>query len=361
MMHSSETSTTERPAQNAPRPLVRHTRREGWGRALMLWEREDKRGYQFEDGEVRVFAKPYFELLQPAKHPDPVLRHQLREQAVTNGHLEPAKSARGGKAAGRPVPSLDDQVTVFETLFPDGFHGDDWTEQHRGRIEGRRLKRHRDPAIEQAKERLSEEALRGCLERGEPVEVYRRFVDVVGGTDLATRKQLDGFRGLNVDTNLAEAMIGFLHDVRQGDLATMARLRRALAKENFRKIPWTALTAPRALLYPNDHMCVRPSVVRAQAKLIAPRFKLSQVPSAGDYSQCLEMAMSVREHLTKAGFSPRDLLDVTDFMRVTLASGAKRTLVEAMVERRANEQADKEAAEKPSTVDAVREARPTRQ
>lgn len=355
MLDAPSTQTLEQPTSDAPRPLVRHTRRESWGRALMLWERDNKRGYQFEDGEVRVFAKPYFELLQPASKPDPVLRHKLREQAVANGELEPIKKQRAGigRKASAPVPSLDDQVTVFEALFPDGFHGTAWTETHRARLEGRRLKRHRDPAIAEAAERLGAEALRACIDRGDYHEVYERLVDVVGNTDLATRKQLDGFRKLKVDAELAEAMHGFLHDIRQGDLATMARLRRALARQGFRKLPWTALTAPRALLYPSDHMCVRPSVVRAQARLIAPRYKPAQIPSASDYAHCLELAMAVSEHLTKAGFAPRDLFDVTAFMRVTLASSAKEQLLAAMVERRAaqDEAAQDEAAQDETTSD----------
>jgi hypothetical protein len=50
--------------------------------------------------------------------------------------------------------------------------------------------------------------------------------------------------------------------------------------------------------------------------------------------------MSVSEHLTKAGFGPRDLFDVTDFMRVTLSPSAKEKLTEAMVLRSADEADD---------------------
>lgn len=336
-METPAPSTDPKPIQDGPRPLVRHTRREDWGRALMLWEREDKRGYQFEDGELRVFAKPYFQLLQPARKPDPVLRHQLREQAVANGFVsEVAASAkaRGERPPAAPKPRLDDQVSVFEALYPDGFQGVAWTEAHRRRAKGRQLKRHRDVAIAEAGDELGREALEACIARGEHAEVLRRVVEVVGHTDLATRQQLSVLSGLDVDAELAEAMVAFLHDISAGDLATMARLRRALARHGVRKLSWTALTAPRALLHPHDHMCVRPSIVRAQARLCAPKYKPAPSPSADDYARCLELAMSVREHLTKAGLQPRDLFDVTAFMRVTLASSAKQQLTEAMVMRR---------------------------
>lgn len=339
MIESTGTSSPERSPEDGPRPIVRHTRREQWGRALMVWERENKRGYQFEDGEVRIFAEPYFSLLQPAKAPDPVLRYRLREKAIANGVLERPDD---GKGSGRSHPTLDDQVTLFEELYPEGFHGSQWTEATRARLEGRRLKRHRDPAIAEAKERLSEDALRSCIERGRPAEVFERLVEVVGNTDLATRKQLEVFRSVSVDTELAEAMVCFVHDIRRGDLATMARLRRAFAKHGIRTLPWPALTAPRALLWPSDHMCVRPSVLRAQAKLVGEQYKPDQQPSAAAYSRCLELGMLVRSHLTKVGFLPRDLFDVSTFMRVTLSSKVKDSLTAAMARRQA-EEADAEA------------------
>lgn len=341
-MPNLEPSESAEPS--APPPLVRHSRREQWGRALMLWEREDKRAYQFEDGEVRVFAEPFFKLLVPAKKPDPVLRQELKAKAVAGGHIEGTKVAgKKGKATG-PVPTLEDQIAVFDQLYPDQFHGTRWTEEHRERLAGRRLKRLRNPAIAEAKEALSREALSELLEAGKYGEVVQRMVEVVGNTDLATKQQLAAFENLPEDKELAEALFGFLHDMREGDLATMARLRRALARHDVKKLAWTALTGPRALLHPQDHMCVRPSVVRAQAKLINPRFKPGPVPCAEDYARCLELVMGVQERLTKAGFGPRDLFDVTAFMKVTLSGSNKEALNKAMFTRLAEEQGEKAPA-----------------
>lgn len=328
-------STAVQSTTQTPGPLVRHTRRQQWGRALMVWERDGKRGYQFEDGELRVFAEKFFGLLQPAAKPDPVLRHQLREQAREAGELPDALATkRGGKVAG-PTPTLDDQITVFEQLVPDGFHGVMWSDKHRIRVDGKPLKRHRDAAIARAKEQLDQVALQALVDAGDYQAVMTRVVDVAGSTDLATNKQLEVLVGLTVDEELASAMVGFLHDQREGDLATMARLRRALAKHGVRKVAWQVLTAPRSLLYPNDHMCVRPSAVRAQAKLLMPNFKPGAVPCAEDYARALELAMTVRAHLTRAGFSPRDLFDVTAFMQETTSKSASESLVEAMVLRQA--------------------------
>lgn len=340
MSEASSASPETTVNSDAPQPLVRHARCEAWGRGLMLWERDGKRGYQFEDGKLHVIAEPYFKLLLPATKPDPVLRHQLTEQAVANGHAPDGYVVQGRKQGGTPLPNLDDQITVFESAYESNFHGEEWSETFRARSSGRRVKRHRDPAIAEAKELLSKDALQACLDSGNYPEVLARVVKVVGNTDLATKAQLDAFKGITADKELAEAFVGFLHNIRDGELAVMARLRRALARFGLKAPAWTALTGPRALLYPSDHMCVRPSVIRAQAKLIMPRYKPGSVPSGDDYSRCLELAMSVREHLTKEGFAPRDLFDVTDFMKVTLSSSTKKQLTEAMVLRRAKLAAD---------------------
>ena len=340
MSQTSPSSETLAPLSS--RPLMRHTRRSRWGRALLLWEREHKRGYQFEDGEVRVFAEDYYNLMQPAARPDPVARQQLREHAIANGELEITDAKSGRKSGGAvPLPNLEDQVVVFDQLFSGGFFGATWTHEKRARPSGRALKRHRDPAIEYAKKQLDEAALRELVDQGRPHEIMQRIVDVSSRTDLVTKKQIEIFDGLNVaDVELANAWIAFLHDRREGELATMARLRRALARHDVRKITWPALTAARALLHPADHAWVHPTSLRKQAKHVMPTVKIPSVPSASEYGRILELTMFVRQHLTNVGFAPRDLFDVTDFIRATLAAKQKELLREAMVARRTKAAAD---------------------
>ncbi len=339
----SQTSPSSQPlAPLSSRPLMRHTRCSRWGRALLLWEREHKRGYQFEDGEVRVFAEDYYDLMQPAARPDPVARQQLREHAIANGEIGASEVKAGKKSAGAvPLPTLEDQVAVFDQVYSGGFFGADWTHEKRARPSGRALKRHRDAAIEYAKTQLDEAALRELVDQGRPHEVMQRIVDVSSRTDLVTAKQISIFEGVGLaDVELANAWIAFLHDRREGELATMARLRRALARHDVRKITWPALTAARALLHPSDHAWVHPTSLRKQAKHVMPTVKIPSVPSASEYGRILELTMFVRQHLTEVGFAPRDLFDVTDFIRATLAAKQKDLLREAMVGRRTKAAAD---------------------
>lgn len=335
MSNTATVTSTEQSPTTKVTPLVRHSRRDSWGRAIMLWERDHKRGYQFEDGEVRVFAEGYYGLLEPARKPDPLLRNQLLQKARDSGLLDFMQKGKSGGRSSRPSgpkPTVADQITLFSNEFVAGFLDEEWVKAYRSRDKGR-IKRLRDPAIADAKQRLSKAGLDECIEAGRYPEVFARVVEVLAKTDLVSRKQLEIFEGVEVDRDLAVAMRDYLHDVRTGELEPMARLRRDLARFGVRKIAWTALTAPRALLHPDDHMCVRPSMLRAQAKNIMPRHAPGRQPNADDYARCLEVAMTVRKQLTEADLAPRDLFDVTDFMWATLRPAVKDDLQNAMLER----------------------------
>lgn len=330
---SEATQTSSTPTQPSVTPLVRHTKKREWGRALLLWRRDEKRAYQFEDGNMRVFAERFCDFLQPAIQPDPVLRQKLRQQAVADGHVTQPNAKGGSKVAAGPQPTVADQVSVFQVLFEDGFQGTAWRDACRSRDKGKALKRHVDPAIERAQKELGLDVLRMHVEGGNPQKVIDTLVDIVGSTTLATKPQLDAIRKLHADPALAHAFIDFLYDVPGHVRGPLDQLRMALAKHDLKNVPWTVLTAARALVHPDKHMFVRPSAFREQAKLLHPSFKLSSVPTPEVYSRCLEMAVGIRNQLVEAGLQPRDLLDVAEFMRVTLSRSNKDELLGAMAER----------------------------
>lgn len=331
---SEATQTSSTPTQPSIAPLVTHSRKREWGRALLLWRRDEKRAYQFEDGNMRVFAERFCDFFQPAVQPDPVLRQKLRERAIADGHVDGGTA--GGKNKGRsnaPSPTVADQISVFKVLFEGGFQSTAWADSCRFREKGKALKRHVDPALKRSRTELDQELLRGLIAAGTPKLVVERITEVVGSTSLATKTQLDAFRKLDADEGLATAFVDFLYDVGGHARGPLNRLRMALAKHGLKNVPWTVLTAARAFLAPDAHVFVRPSALRAQAKLLAPNFKLPSVPTPDAYARCLEMAIGVRNELTKAGLHPRDLLDVAEFMRVTLSRSQRDELLGAMAER----------------------------
>ena len=332
-MSEAMQATTSTPAQPAITPLVRHTKKQEWGRALLLWRREEKRAYQFEDGSMRVFAERFCSMLQPSLEPDPVLRAQLREQAVASGHVGVAMGGSKGKANCGPMPTVADQVSVFATLFDGGFAGTAWRNACRASGTKKTLKRHVDPAVERAQVELAEAKLRAHLDSGNPRAIVDTMISIVGSTSLATKTQLAAVGSLDVDAALGVAFVEFLYDVGGAARGPLDRLRIELARLGLKKVPWTVLTAAKALLHPETHLFVRPAAVREQAKLLMPGFKLSTVPTPDAYARFLEMAVGIRNALRTAGLAPRDLLDVAEFMRVTMSKSQREELRGAMAER----------------------------
>ncbi len=91
---------------------------------------------------------------------------------------------------------------------------------------------------------------------------------------------------------------------------------------------WQLATAFTALSEPSEQVCVRPTIFRAQAKLSAPGLSIPKLPTASSYARCLAMVKHLSAKLTDHGETPRDLMDVTDFIRVTTQPEARRKLNE---------------------------------
>ena len=332
-------ATTTTPFSSTPAagpvPLVRHSKKQEWGRALLLWRRDEKRAYQFEDGSMRVFAERFCGFFEPAAQPDPVLRQRLRDAAVAGGHVTTdAAKTKGGRAkANLRTPTVADQIEVFRGLFDGGFEGATWRDALRSRERGKALKRHLDPVIADAKQTLHVDVLRSHIETGNPGAVLASMLELVARTTMATSAQRSAFAGLPADPELATALVDFLHDVGGHARGPLDRLRMVLAKHGLKNVPWTVLTGARALVHPETHLYVRPSAMRAQLKLLMPSFSLPSVPQPDAYARCLEAANGVRKSLSDAGLSPRDLFDVAEFMRVTLSKANRDELTAAMEAR----------------------------
>lgn len=333
---NTETATNIPPTTT----LVRHPKRQQWGRALFLWEREGKRGYQFEDGSVRVFAEGYYHLLAPLRQaPEPGLRRKLTELAPT-----PEVVTKPGEAAPRaPTPSLIDQVRYFGEEFSDGLAGSKWSDQHRGRSKGRSLKRHRDPAIELAAKTLGEEDLRALLASGQYEEVRDRTVALLRSTDLVTKTQLTALEKTPFNAELAAAWVDYLHGPAE-DAITFSALRLHLGKAGLKKPSWSLFTGPRALLYPKRHVVVKRSVFTKQAQAMPIPFKGKTTPCHEGYMAYLQMAEAIHGLLVEQNQAPRDLLDVAGFIWATKRPAGNERLMELMDTRCAEERAAAEAA-----------------
>lgn len=290
--------------------LYRHSKRDKWGVAVFLWERDGKRAFRFTDGEVRVFKKGFYKLMVPAPTPDDGSADELRAKVRA--------SASGKKEI---LPTVGDQLVLLLKDYPKGFAGDAWREKHRG--SGRRLKRHRDPAIKQARELLAADRINEMHEHGDYVGVLQALVDVVAGTDLVPSAHVSKLRETKPTQDFSatiRAMANAPADV------TLRQMQAALVGAHGPATSWQVLTAPLALLAPHKHLCMRPSVFAVQGKIVLPRFNPPKRASETAYQRYLDVAQHVENELTELGHPPGDLLDLHDFVWMTLRPAAREEL-----------------------------------
>lgn len=314
--------------------LYRHVKKHEWGLALLAWERDGKRAFRFEDGEVRVFKEGYYGLLEEVDRPA-----DRTTEIVAKIDREHGVSGRRRNKEKEPEPvTFEEQLEVFLSEFPGGFASSAWVEQHRGGGAGRRLKRHRDAAIDDARRQLSADALRELIDAGQYDAVRQRALDVLGAVDLVTRAQLKPLEAENGSERTARAIFDLLHG--QADIEErLDKFCHAVAQSS-RKLPsWPLTTALLALVEPTEHLCIRPSVFSEQAKSMAPSLQLPKQPRGSIYTRFVEVAKTIVEKLREAGQEPRDLLDVYDFVWVTLRPAAAETLDQVRQRKAAEQQA----------------------
>jgi hypothetical protein len=71
---------------------------------------------------------------------------------------------------------------------------------------------------------------------------------------------------------------------------------------------------------------------------MAPRLAIPKMPTAQSYLRLQSMAKTIHNRLTDAGESPRDLLDVHEFIRLTTRPAAKKVLLGLKRNRRTEAQ-----------------------
>lgn len=309
-------------------PLYAHRKGDDWGLAILAWERGPRRAYQFEDGRLRVFKQGYYDLLEEVDTP---ADRAMRVIAELQRKLGNTAGADAGPRAARKQPdiSFEQQLAVFGIKYPDGFTDPVWIAAHRGDLEGgRRLKRHRVPAIATAQELLAVAALDTALEEQRASEIHAGVVELLGSIDLVSKKQLEPLAALPAARHVT--FVSRLRELLYGEDAYELRFERyvaTLALVHAAGPSWQLATALPALVLPEQHICVRPATLRKQAEWMAPRLTFIKTPNGPLCARFDEMALAVSHQLEEAGLEPADLMDVFDFMVETLRPSAKKLLV----------------------------------
>ncbi len=301
--------------------LLHHVKRPQWGLAILAWDRGERRAYQFEDGRMREFKKGYYDLLKPGEP-----SNRSAEAIITDLQAAIGAPTSAGKIL-EPVASFDQQIELLRTLFPGGFVGDGWIAEHRGSATGRGLKRHRDPVIRAAQETLSSEACAAWIASGKHAALANAVFEVLSNTSVVGLGDIKTLREMDAETTVqfAEAVADLLYG--EGDLAPRFKTWVKVLEQGLGSAPsWRLATAIPALVQPEQHVCVRHSAFIRLAAVIAPTAHYSRQPTSRSYRNFLRVARVAFTRLEAAGLAPRDLMDIHDFVWVTLRDSALEQL-----------------------------------
>lgn len=297
--------------------LFRHVKRPQWGLAILAFEKGDNRAYQFEDGRLRKFKRGYFDLMKPASS-----KRRTNEAVIAD-----LQAALGVDPAPRktltPEAPFEAQVELFLALYPKGFLGEEWTQEHRG-TSGRPLKRHRDHVVERVAADLSAERMAALNDAG---DLTSTILEILGSTDLVSARHVKTLRGMDDEESarFAEAASHLLHG--EEDFGPRFREWVGVLRDTLGGKPsWRMATALPALSEPNEHVCVRHSAFIRQAAVVAPTSKYSRRARVGAYRNFRRVARGIRTRLEAAGQEPRDFFDIHDFVWTTLRSSALQHL-----------------------------------
>jgi len=308
--------------RNQSRKYYEHAARPEWGVAVLTWEGEGKRGYRFEDGKLRIFKKGFFHMLREAEAD----RSQREALAAYARRRLPERRVSAAVHDTETI-TLADQIEYFRSCFPQGFAGEEWRREHRTRAT-RPLQRHREPAIDLARSKLAAARLDQWIADGEPDRAIAVLRDVMAKTDLVSagqRRELANLQPWQV-----RRLAGALRDLLWGEEEIRHRLGRWIAAlsaaASSRTTTWALATAPLALVHPDHHVCVRYSSFNAQGRIMVPPYDPGRVANVSEYESALAVARRVRDRLREEGLQPADMLDVYDFMWLTLRPKARKAI-----------------------------------
>jgi hypothetical protein len=306
------------PASPAP-TLFEHSRRQSWGLGIVLKKQRDRIQLRFQDGRTRTFKHGYYHLIDVVDRPlDVALR--VTDALEAMGDVKPARrSTRRSEQV-----SLDEQIALFGRLYEGGFQGDDYVAQHRS--DGRRkpLKRHREGLLTLA------EPLRTPRGDGNVEDRFAAAVALVKATDLVGAKERKAFAGIAEDAR--EGVVDGIDEVLHGEGPLAPRFDRfvRLLETAMGKAPsWGLATLFRGTVFAKDDLVVRRRAAALQAAWMAPGLAIGPRPMGLVYERLSDMAGRLRETLVEAGLSPRDGLDLIDFMWLTLKPAAVEEVLEA--------------------------------
>lgn len=313
-------------SSNAPAELgslFKHVSRPEWGLATRVANGHTHASFQFQDGKLRKFGLGYIHLLEEVDRP---LDESERIQTELAAKAGLTLSRRSARALGDTLYTVTQQAQLFRTDFTEGFVDPAFVKKHRGTSKKHTAKRHRDTAIERAKKLLGRSELLQLVAAAQYDVVMDRVVELLNSTSLVTKRQLEPMQRLDADGQRRAATA--LCEILYGDVVMATAMQRwinALAAGG-RGVSWQLATAPLALIHPGKHLCVAHKSVAEQARWLAPRLDVKREPTGNLYVRLLQLSRRLITELDALDLHPRDLLDVHDFMLLTLRPAARKRI-----------------------------------
>lgn len=311
--------------------LFRHTRRETWGLGIVEHLLDDRVKMQFQDGRSRTFKKGYYHFLDAVDRP---LNQTLGLVDALRSMMPDDAAANTSTAGNRRPVSMDEQIAYLRERFAGGFQDEEYAEYHRGDGRKRPLKRHRDPLVQRAQDLLGKKALGALVAANDFAGIHAAAVKVTNTTDLVKAKERKVFKAMDPAhyESFALALRALLHGTSKLSVridAYVSTLERALGDAP----TWELTTVILGSVHPEEHLVVRERVLSLQSEWMAPGLSVSTRPMGLLYERLLAMAKGVRDCLKDEGLAPRDLLDVHDFIWVTLKPAGKQRIMAMRRER----------------------------
>ncbi|MGB3052043.1 MAG: hypothetical protein WBB42_13655 [Polyangiales bacterium] len=301
--------------------VFEHTSRKDWGRSVLVLEIPDKRTFLFEDGAERSFRPDYWHKMEiieiQANEAVRIDRIARRNQAPAPG------STRKSKAPPKkPDITFEQQVAYFMTLYPVGFEDEAYIKSERGEPGGKSGDKLKESAIERAEDLLSHKNLDELTGNASYEEIHQMIYEILTSTKSTTQKA-EATRFKNLPEESRETVALSLQELLYGERAYPVRFDSFVAALDVEDgATWPLTTLLPALVYPADHLFVKPTFLKKQALILDIDPKYDTTPNATTYVQFLEAANKTMELLQEAGQRPRDLWDVHVFICKTLSPKA---------------------------------------
>jgi hypothetical protein len=301
--------------------IFEHVSRKDWGRSVLVLEIPDKRTFLFEDGAERSFRPDYWHKMEIIEVPG---NEAVRiDRLARRNQAPPPGSTRKSKAPPKkPDITFEQQVTHFMQLYPVGFEDESYIKAERGERGTKSFEKLKDAALERAEELLSQKNLQELIDAGNYEDLHQMVYEFLTSTKSTTQKA-EATRFKNMAENMRQTHAHALYDLLYGERTYPIRFDSLVAALDIEGgATWPLCTLLPALVYPADHIFVKPTFFKKQALILDIDPKYDTTPNATTYEQFNETAKKTMALLQEAGQRPRDMWDVHVFICKTLSPKA---------------------------------------